>query len=82
MSDENFKLTREHLYWAWKMGPKLEAIRIQREMELRKQNPFWPFKYDDYMIDILKKWAKAEDKEIEIKSTDNSEPSSQDSHDI
>jgi len=36
--------------------PKLEARRLEIEAKLRKENPCWPFAYNQQFIDDVKKW--------------------------
>ena len=49
-------MTREDLVIMKYLLPKLEARRLEIEAKLRKENPCWPFAYNQQFIDDVKKW--------------------------
>lgn len=38
--------------------PQIEWERLQFEREMRRQNPFWPFKMTPELLEMLKKWSQ------------------------
>lgn len=43
------------------MLPKIETARYNKETELRKENPFWPFNPPSREeLEIMKKWSENE----------------------
>ena len=49
-------MTREGIVLMKYLLPYLETKRMEAEQKLRKENPCWPFRYNQEFIDDLKKW--------------------------
>lgn len=49
-------ITREDIVLMKYLLPYLETKRMEAEQRLRKENPCWPFSYNQEFVDDLKKW--------------------------